>query len=100
MNVNPFVRICSISLSEISRYCTPAEMTKTILNRLLTLLIFRMIAPSSTVLFKNIHFKLFGFVISQYNFIGVFLLVTTFLYVAIAFQVMKSSNAGSQVRIL
>ena len=57
------------------------------------------IAPVSPVLFKWIHFKIFGLEINEYNFIGLFLAGCTMIYQTIAFCLLSDLSKESGYRV-
>ena len=54
-------------------------------NLQLCAMVFHAISPLSPILFQWISFKMFGMVINQYNFIGLFMIIFTLLYQLICY---------------
>ena len=86
-------------LGELSRTHSKIETVKHIANIQVGSMVFHAIAPLSPILFQWVDFKLFGMEINQYNAIGLFMILITFVYQTIAYFFLTNLTQESGYQI-
>ena len=83
----------------MTRTYTSTELATLVTRLQMYTIVCHTVAPVSPVVFKWIHFKIFGLEINQYNFIGLFLAVCTMIYQTVAFCLLSDLSKEPGYRV-